>query len=237
MSEIEKSQFTFLSWNLCMMQRSDAAPVSWRVDQTEAEVRELVLELQPDFVFFQELPGMVPFVETHDLIPANTVSHSGNIATIAKKELMDDLESRALGKFAVITRIKSAGFAFANVHLEPGGNGNFKRMDMLSQIVRACDGDKLVIAGDTNTRVSEEAMIGSLGLEGERPSVPTWNSKRNRFRDGGREYTTYYTRYFHTNDVRVRKAKVWDKPVSADGRMFYLSDHFAISGTVCQKEK
>ena len=60
-----------------------------RLDLTESKVRELILELQPDFVLFQQLPALVPDVQQYDLIPSNTISHSGTIATIAtiaKKE-------------------------------------------------------------------------------------------------------------------------------------------------------
>ena len=46
-------------------------------------MRELILELQPDFVLFQQLPALVPDVQQYDLIPSNTISHSG---TIAKKK-------------------------------------------------------------------------------------------------------------------------------------------------------
>ena len=54
-----------------------------RLDLTESKVRELILELQPDFVLFQQLPALVPDVQQYDLIPSNTISHSGTIATIA----------------------------------------------------------------------------------------------------------------------------------------------------------
>ena len=50
-----------------------------RLDLTESKVRELILELQPDFVLFQQLPALVPDVQQYDLIPANTISHSGTI--------------------------------------------------------------------------------------------------------------------------------------------------------------
>jgi len=56
-----------------------------RMDLTESKVRKFILELQPAFVLFQELPALVPYVQQYDLIPSNTISHSGTIATIAKK--------------------------------------------------------------------------------------------------------------------------------------------------------
>ena len=170
-----RTSFTFLSWNLCLLEPSAEAPANWRIDLTESKVREFILELQPDFVFFQELPAIVPYVENYDLIPANTISHSGTIATIAKKELMDDLESKPIGRFGVFTTVKSAGLTFANVHLEPGRDGDFKRLKMLRTISDYCSTSALAIIGDTNMRVSEEDSMKPLGLLGERPPSPTWD--------------------------------------------------------------
>lgn len=225
-----QTSFTFLSWNLCMLENSVAAPASWRMDQTENKIREFTLELAPDFVFFQELPGLVPYVETHDMIPANNRSHCGNIATIVRKDLMDELVSKPIGKFGVLTMLESAGLTFANVHLEPGRDGDFKRLEALNQIVQATQTPGLLIAGDTNTRVSEEKSLGEIGLIGNRPPKATWDSRRNRYRENGNEYTAYYTRYFHNEQVKIDKVKVWDEPVVEDGKKFHLSDHYAMSG-------
>ena len=227
-----QTTFTFLTWNLCLMQNSDDAPAGWRVDQTESKVREFILEHDPDFVFFQELPGLVPYVETHDLIPANTKSHSGNIATIVRKELMDELESKTIGGFAVVSRIKSAGLTFANVHLEAGKGGDYKRLESLNRIVNECESPSLVIAGDTNTRVEEEESLKTIGLLGKRPPKPTWNSNVNHFRSHGRKFSSYYTRYFHNDSAKISKVKVWDQPFEHDSSKFYLSDHFALSAQV-----
>lgn len=221
--------FTVLTWNLCLLNQSFQAPPNWRMDLTEAKIREHVLDTSPDFVCFQELPGLVPYVETHDLIPAHTMSHSGTIATLAKHEWMDDLESQALGRFAVLTTIKSTGLTIANVHLEPGSHGTFKRIQMLNDICNACSTPALLIIGDTNTRVEEEEPIGKIDLAGTRPTRPTWDTRKNKFRDDGRAYTAYYTRYFHNDKVQVKNVVIWDKPIVEDGKRFYLSDHFAMS--------
>lgn len=180
---------------------------------------------------------MVPYVETHDLIPANTISHSGNIATIVRKELMSDLKSKTAGGFAVLTSGESAGITFANVHLEPGRGGESKRLASLKRLISECKTPGLVIVGDTNTRMSEVESFASIGLAGELPPRATWNSKTNRFRDSGRKYTAYYTRYFHSQNVSVANVQVWDRPLQRDGRKFHLSDHFAISGEAAIVEK
>ena len=229
---MSRPTFTFVSWNLCLLEPSAEAPSNWRIDLTESKVREFILELKPDFVFFQELPAMVPYVEDYDLIPSNTISHSGTIATIAKKELMDDLESKAIGRFGVFTAVRSARLTFANVHLEPGRDGDHKRLQMLKTISDTCPTTALAIIGDTNMRVAEEASLESLGLSGERPPSPTWNTKRNKYRAGGRGFTSYFTRYFHSDRVEIDNVKVHDDPIEQDGDQFFLSDHFALSGRV-----
>ena len=80
----------FLSWNLNMMNTSAEAPSGWRVDQTESLIRQRVLEHDIDVVCFQELPAMVPYIETHELAPANTISHNGNRYGCKKRTVRRD---------------------------------------------------------------------------------------------------------------------------------------------------
>jgi len=227
-----QAEFSFLSWNLCMLENSYQAPANWRMDQAESKVRERILEVSPDFVFFQELPGLVPYVETHELVPANTISHSGNIATLVRKDLFKSIESYTIAGFAVVTSVPSQDITIANVHLEPGKNGDYKRLDSIKRIVNRCKTSGLLIVGDTNTRTTEEESFEQIGLIGKRPAKATWNSRTNLFRKNGRKYTAYYTRYFHSQNLSVSKVKVWSDPLSIDGKKFHLSDHFAMSGSV-----
>ena len=71
-----------------MLERSAEAPVSWEQYNTEEGIRQQVLSIAPDIVLFQELPGIVPFIETHDMVKANPQSHSGHLATLVSHELM-----------------------------------------------------------------------------------------------------------------------------------------------------
>ena len=68
----------------------------WRLDLTESKVRELILELQPDFVLFQQLPALVPDVQQYDLIPANTISHSGTIEKEKVRGVRNEWHCRSL---------------------------------------------------------------------------------------------------------------------------------------------
>ena len=63
-----ENHFSFLSWNLALLNRSAHAPQHWELCDTEEVVREQVIELSPDIVLFQELPGLVPYIETHNMI-------------------------------------------------------------------------------------------------------------------------------------------------------------------------
>lgn len=220
----------FVSWNLSLMQPSAQAPSNWRLDLTEAKVREFVLELEPDLVLYQELPGLVPYVETHGLLPANTVSHSGTIATLAKKELVEKSESYPVGRFAVCTSFGDMDLTVANVHLEPGKNGALKRLSMLREISSRCETNGLLVLGDTNSRVNEEDSFEKIGLVGRRPPDVTWDTRMNEFRNDGRKYSAYYTRYFHNAHVKVQNVKVWNEPLVVEKDSFFLSDHFALSG-------
>jgi len=227
-----KRSIRFLSWNLNMMNTSEEAPSGWRVDQTEALIRQRILEEDIDIVCFQELPAMVPFVETHELAPANTISHSGTIATIVKKELFEGMVCRAVGRFAVVCVFPELSLSIANVHLESTRAGAGQRLVQLQTLFDVCPTDSLLIVGDTNTRVAEETAIFETGLLGKRPPVPTWDSRRNQHssKASAKAFACYFTRYFHNDAVAVENVKVHDRPLNFDDTEFFLSDHFAISG-------
>jgi len=229
----DEPSIRFLSWNLNMMNTSKEAPSGWRVDQTEALIRQRVLQEDIDVVCFQELPAMVPFVETHELAPANTVSHNGTIATIVKKELFEGMVCRAVGRFAVVCVFPKLSLSIANVHLESTRGGAGQRLTQLRTLLNVCPTDSLLIVGDTNTRIAEETAIFEAGFQGKRPPTPTWDSRRNPHsgKNGSKAFACYFTRYFHNNAVAVENVKVYNRPLNFDGAEFFLSDHFAISGT------
>ena len=104
---------------------------------------------------------------------------------------------------------------------------------MVNQILEATTTSQLVVVGDTNTRIDEEKTIADLGFATDRPPIPTWNTKENKFRDGSREYSAYYTRYFAKGEhVAVMNPKVHDVPMNVDGNQFFLSDHYLLSGDI-----
>lgn len=212
-----------------MMERSDAAPGTWRIDQTEARVRDFALNRSCDLILFQELPGLIPFVETHDMAPANARGQSGDIATLVRRELMDTITAIRC-KYAVLVTLHSQALTIANVHLPSGKGASVDRIDAIKTIIDASPTKSLAIIGDTNTRTAEEDAIADLGLIGARPPEPTFNSRENRYRLGAREFTAYFTRAFHTADLELTNQEVKTERQREGDHEFYLSDHFALLG-------
>jgi endonuclease/exonuclease/phosphatase family metal-dependent hydrolase len=224
-----------LSWNLALLERSAQAPPYWDAGASEAAVRDAVLALGPDLVAFQELPAMVPFVETHMLLRATPRSHSGNLATLVRRALAEVCRVNTVGTHAVLATFPTglpgfpAGLTVANVHLAPGPGRGPERLVQLVAVVEASPTEALVIIGDTNTRVDEMEAIAAAGLSAPTPPRPTWDSRANRFRSGGHEYVAFFTRWFATSAVTVSDVAVHTEPLAVDGKRFHLSDHYALS--------
>jgi len=223
----------FLTWNLAMLERSAGAPPHWDSSATEAAVRQIVLDLEPDVVLYQELPGLVPFVETHAMVPANPTSHSGNLATLISNDLASTtVEVTTVDGAAVLSTFVELGLTIANVHLVPGKGASADRLMQLSQVIEASATLPLVIAGDTNMRLAEADALLDLGFSGDKPARPTWDSRRNRFRTDMAEFTAYFTRWFASPGVKVTDVKVHSQPVEHDDYRFHISDHYALSGVI-----
>ena len=239
---------SFLTWNLAMLARSAQAPAAWGQENTEFAVRQRVLATEPDLVLFQELPRMVPYIDTHDMIKANPESHQGNLATLVSHQLLAEIGEPAVTVVpgcAVLITLPMIGsddgtlsVTVANVHLSPGPGAAARsdRLDQLARIVEASPTSELAIVGDTNTRVDELSALADAGLAAPRPPKSTWNSRRNRFNRSGPEFTAFFTRCFVTAGLDVTGQKVHDAPEEIDGRRFHLSDHYALSGKVINTE-
>ena len=216
-----------------MLERSASAPLYWDASATEAAVRDTVLELDPDVVLYQELPGLVPFVETHSMMPANPRSHSGNLATLVANQHMDAAPSvRVVDGFAILTTFREPQLTIANVHLAAGKAAAPDRLMQISKVIEASPTAELVIIGDTNMRLSEADTLIDLGFSGDKPPHVTWDSRRNQFRSDMPEFSAYFTRWFASPGVMVTDVAVHHEPHEYDDVQFYLSDHFALSGSV-----
>jgi endonuclease/exonuclease/phosphatase family metal-dependent hydrolase len=219
---------TALSWNVALLARSTDAPLSWDQTNSEAAIRAVILEHSPDLVLFQELPGFAPYVETHDLVPLTTRTHSGSVGILLGNDLADEtwLPSQVEG-CGVLVHAPDRQLTIANVHLAPGPGASALRLAQLTAIAAAAPTETLVILGDTNTRVNEMALVEQLGLETPRPPAVTWDSARNPFHRGP-EFQALFTRAFSRGSVAVTKQEVVEGRVEFQDHSFYLSDHFAL---------
>lgn len=236
MTDLDPSDhsLSFVSWNLAMLERSPDAPADWEQDHTMAAVRDIMLELSPDVILYQELPGVVPFVETHDMVRANPMSHSGNLATLIGNHLADEpIDVAVVQGCAILVTFVERDLTVANVHLAPGAVSADLRLEQLQAVIEAAPTNDVLVAGDTNTRMAEEPDIAALGLVGKRPPEPTWNGHQNRFRGPEGEFIAFFSRYFATKDIRVDDVAVLsNRAVEVAGRSFHLSDHYGFMGTV-----
>lgn len=224
------------SWNLAMLERSAQAPGSIQRFHIEDAARREVLEVEPDIVCWQELPNQVPFVETLDLMQATTQSHSGRLATLIAKDspiAEGDPTILAVDGVGLLSTFPARdgrhAFTIGNVHLEAGKGAVGQRLEQLGQLVSESPTERLLVVGDTNMRVSDVEFVEQAGFQCPKPARPTWNSKKNRFRSGGHEFTAYFTRVFASPGITVDSMTVHDTPAEVDDTRFYWSDHFALS--------
>ena len=213
-----------------MLDVSSQAPPGWDQSETEAAIRETVLDVAPDVVCYQELPGLVPFVETHRMFPATPESHSGSLAMLVTPRLYEARPRvQVVGNYAILATFDNA-VTIANVHLVSGRAGESRRRQQLERVMQASPTEALVIVGDTNMRVSEVEDV--VGLRTTAPPHPTWDSRTNRFHEEGPRFTAYFTRWFATPGVEVVDVAVLTDPIRSRGSAFHLSDHYALVGTV-----
>lgn len=214
-----------------MLERSAQAPGLWSMENSEVQIRSQVLESNPDLVLFQELPGMVPYIETHDMLRSNPRTHQGYLASLVRRPLLSPApvittvaETAVLATFGSLT--------VANVHLVSGRGAWEPRLEQLSAVVAASPTEQLVVIGDTNVRIAEEEAIAELGLRGSLPPTHTWNSHSNRFHLRGARFTASFSRWFATGGVTVDEVQVLRAPIVHDEHRFWVSDHFALLGRV-----
>lgn len=228
-----RESLTFLTWNVALLETSAQAPPTWQIHHTEEAIRRRIVDVAPDIVAFQELPAMVPYVETHDMMRANPRTHSGHLATLVSHDLMaTEPAVTTVPGTAILTSFTEPALTIANVHLVPGRGAAAERLSQLAAVVEASPTEAVLIVGDTNTRVGELDAITVAGFTSLRPPRATWNSRRNRFRSGGAEFSAYFTRWIAGPGLDVTQVEVYDRPESTDGARFHLSDHFALGGTV-----
>lgn len=210
-----------VSFNMARCQPSQVAPPEWTQDDSLQAMEKEILQGEPDIIALQEAPPFAldrkRIFSEFQLIGSQT-SHAPHVALFvheqwnAKRILQDSLDSFDFeGLPAVMAEIDISSkpkdnddnpdteqqqqrrLWVASVHLEPfaGGAAIRKRqLQALSQHARAAN-VPLIIAGDTNMRVSEDSMAeGDLGLQ-------------DLWKFAGSDFQTKYTVSVWKKEVRV----------------------------------
>ena len=228
-----ENHFSFLSWNLALLNRSAHAPQHWEVCDTEEVVREQIIELSPDLVFFQELPGLVPYIETHNMVRANPQSHSGHLAILISQRLSEfEVTLTPLEGFALLATFVEIDLSVANIHLAPGKGNTELRLSQLAAVIDSSPTEHIAIIGDTNTRASEITKIKDSGLEVPDLPGPTWDSFRNRFHVDSPRFKASFTRCINHPDMKIRDLQILEGKVIRSEKTFHISDHFALFGRI-----
>ncbi|MFT7600780.1 MAG: hypothetical protein ACI8TP_003728 [Acidimicrobiales bacterium] len=223
---------TIFSWNLAMLERSAEAPHTWGLEHTEQAVRESVVAVDADIVLFQELPAMVPFLPSHDMVRANPQSHQGHLATLFHRDRVQPAPEPTVVPGCGLLVTLPDGLTIANVHLQAGKAAIGERLEQLATVIEASPTPDILVMGDTNTRLAEADALANAGLTGRLPPRPTWDGKRNRFHRDIPEFSAYFTRWFGTERVKVSNVAVWSEPHEVEGHAFNLSDHYGLSLSV-----
>ncbi len=234
--EVDKTSLRFISWNIALVTQSQQAPDTWTQTRAVAAITRLLEANPSDVIALQEVPASWnPDIAGYLTLEAETTSHSGRIITLLSKKVVasNQIVTCPVHGSAVLVDIGGL-VTVANVHLCPGPFHQ-ERYAQLSDIVETNQNSHLLVVGDTNTRGKELAAIETLGLVTVRPPSPTLDWRRNRFhrdRPNIPRISSYYTRAFTTANIAVSGMAVWNQPTkTGDGTEFFLSDHFALSGT------
>lgn len=236
----------------------------WTRQHSEEAIRQEILNTDPDVIALQECRGGENWATR--LFPSyqymgSVYSHMDLVMLLVKQGISAEPVSLH-GKHlpAVIAKLNlgdGQSLLVASVHLAPFASGANQRLYEMETLL-----DKayyhslpLLIAGDTNMRVAEDAaMENHLKLEdvwkaagSDIETKFSWNTKDNRkenkgfnrfYGDGTREYNARYDRiYMYGNGfVQIENEGttfdlIANKPVNGN-ELHFLSDHFGMTSQI-----
>ena len=214
-----------------MLGRPSQAPQHWELCDTEEIIREQIVELAPDIVLFQELPGLVPYIETHSMVRSNPQSHSGHLAfLISHQHSESSVSYKTLEGFALLVTFEGIGLTIANVHLAPGKSNKSLRVSQIASVIESSPTENIAIIGDTNTRKAEISQFQNSGLHVPELPKPTWDSYKNQFHEDSPSFKASFTRCITHPDIRISDLQVLEGKVIRNEKAFHVSDHFALFG-------
>ena len=232
-----------VTWNVAQFLEGNGmsvkAPPSWSRAENLSALCQEVLRWDADIVSLQECPTARPlpqFLARYAFVGASP-AHAGLVHLYARPELgcvslaMHDVPG-------VIAHMSHSGQSLhiVAVHLAYGGSEKSVdvRRDQLEKFLRQCDGDGVMILGDTNAREEEANALCKRHKLREAPYAGnSWEPARTQYHTLKEGFTRHppgqrYDRVLYKGAVSVEVCVAGKSKVYCDGVGFYLSDHFAI---------
>ncbi|CAB9528062.1 Tyrosyl-DNA phosphodiesterase 2 [Seminavis robusta] len=255
-----------VSMNLAACDPSEEAPSDWNVDTVTKAVQKELLHEDPDILALQECPRRpeewaATYFEGYQVMGVKS-SHAFYVMLLVRNGLDATpvpLSDRIPAVVAKITHANGRAVMVASCHLAPFAGGAGRRRHQVGGLLDAAGKEQpLVIAGDTNMRTEEDAvmegtdfgLLDAWKLAGADPATQhTWDTRNHMDEEGGyfnkyygdktREYATRYDRIYISPPAQADSGMVSvesfgllaNKPVIPSSRTHFLSDHF---GMVCE---
>ncbi|PNW75306.1 hypothetical protein CHLRE_12g521600v5 [Chlamydomonas reinhardtii] len=248
MASFTGPSFSVLTYNINDNCVSDRHPSDWSMRKQHEQLARLILQHQPDLLCLQECFSGIPANDTlkgaYEFCALAVPSHRGDCMIARRRdsplELLPQPPPAAVGP-CLLLRLRLGGqeLTAACAHLAPFAENAPKRMQQIARIVAAAPSElPLLLAGDMNMREKETPAAGEVGLMDawvEAGSPPgqrwTWDTRTNKYYDGGHEYTARYDRILYRG-CHVGGLRVTGNTPASDDPHHFLSDHFALLATV-----
>jgi endonuclease/exonuclease/phosphatase family metal-dependent hydrolase len=214
-STILETSLTIVSINLAACEPSQSASWDWNQQRSTNAVQLEILKSNPDIIALQECPGgsqwairVFPAYQAMGAI----YSHADQVILLVKQGISAEEVSVDMGLPAIMAelRIGKRHLLVASVHLAPFRGGSSKRKAQLEYLLQKASSLSLplIIAGDTNMRVSEDhtmeddlKLLDVWKLAGSNPGTKwTWDTvdhtntgfMSNWFGEAGGYFNKYY---------------------------------------------
>ena len=220
-----------LSWNIAQCRPSDEA--AWDVVENSRRIVSTIFNANADVVCIQGAPS--DDWGRNELSPYYTQlgsvrTHRG--FTILLSKAGPSADAHVLLTFDGTPAVGAVldDVAFVALHLAPEKDGDAKRLRQVRSALEAVSAyEKIVLAGDMSMRKRETVYALDLsdawiatGMN--RSTEHTLDSRRNRYRKGGLEFSCRFDRCFSRNLKCTSFGRIAD--AKRDGA--HLSDHFGI---------
>lgn len=229
-----------ISWNISGNDLPANAQINIDLETKWELIAQEMKSNSPKILALQEIPMpelAVVYAEQMDLVAVEAIqTHEGYTALAIPKIWKDKIQHIVKTGAAVGCTIKMEDelWAIISIHLAPSKNMAPIRFAQLKNVVELINSrcDRVIIAGDTNMRKSENSSISGLGLQdayylsnSPKEHRWTWDSYKNPYHANSYAFTVRFDKIllkqWHVNSFQLIGTKPIEKGV-------YLSDHFGI---------